>query len=135
MRIKYKVVKEASITDLITLYKEADWWDEKNDDPSFLTELVRKTYCFVGAFDNSRMIGMGRSISDSVSDAYIQDVTVLKKYRNQGIGGQIINTLINYLLENNIKWIGLIGEPGTESFYKQLSFKKMQNYIPMIYKN
>ena len=43
----------------------------------------------------------------------------------------IIRHIIGYLREQNIDWIGLIGEPGTGSFYNKLGFKELKNFIPM----
>ena len=78
-------------TQMVQLYKEAGWWKPENDrQPEFVDKIAEKSYCFVGAFCGQRMIGMGRALSDGVSDAYIQDVTVLREYRGRGIGGKII---------------------------------------------
>jgi len=74
---------------------------------------------------------LGRVISDSVSDAYIQDVVVLPEYRQLGVGGGIVDLLLEKLEEYGIDWIGLIGEPDTESFYGALGFETLKNYIPM----
>lgn len=133
MLIEYKVIKQADLDDLVALYKGAGWWEE-TDDFSFLDRLVKNSFCFVGAFSGNRMIGMGRAISDGVSDAYIQDVTVLPEYRNKGIGGIIIKELVKFLKENKLSWIGLVGEPGTQSFYERLGFKLQKDYIPMLLK-
>jgi spermidine synthase len=67
---------------------------------------------------------------DLVSDAYIQDVVVLRQFRGCGIGGQIIQTLINGLKKNGVDWIGLIGEPGTGRFYESLGFRPMAGHTP-----
>jgi aralkylamine N-acetyltransferase len=40
-------------------------------------------------FVEKKMIGMGRALSDLTSDAYIQDVTVLKAFRGKGIGKKL----------------------------------------------
>jgi spermidine synthase len=80
------------------------------------------------------MIGMGRVLSDGISDAYIQDVTVLPGYRGRGIGGRIIAHLLQKLQAERIEWIGLIGEPGTRDFYENLGFKKMEGFEPFLYK-
>ena len=134
MDIEIKIIKEAEANELVALYRGAGWWDEKTDDISFLDSLIKNSYAFAGVFYNRRMIGMGRAISDGVSDAYIQDVTVLPEYRNRGIGGMIIKSLVKHLLDNDMKWIGLIGEPGTKSFYERLGFREMKEYIPMLLK-
>jgi len=77
-------------------------------------------------------VGMGRAISDGVSDAYIQDVTVLKELRGRGIGKGIVQTLTGFLKERGLQWIGLISEPGYERFYESLGFKVMPNYTPFL---
>ena len=120
---------------IIQLYKEAGWWKPENDrQPEFVDKIPENSYCFVGAFVGQRMIGMGRALSDGVSDAYIQDVTVLREYRGRGIGGKIIKQLIRKLRADRVGWIGLIGEPGTGDFYKKLGFTEMKDYVPFIYK-
>lgn len=103
------------------------------DTDNLIHKIIGNTYCFVIAKDKGRIIGMGRSISDSVSDAYIQDVTVLPEYRKQGIGGLMIDFLVDYMHTHGIGWIGLISEPGFESFYQKLGFTVMPKYTPFIY--
>jgi len=88
----------------------------------------------VGAFWGKKLIGIGRALSDLASDAYIQDVTVLKEFRGKGIGKKIIQTLIEKLKENNVDWIGLVAQPGTSSFYEELGFEPLKNHIPLKYK-
>ncbi len=120
---------------IIQLYKEAGWWKPENDrQPEFVDKIAENSYCFVGAFCGQRMIGMGRVLSDGVSDAYIQDVTVLREYRGRGIGGKIIEQLILKLRADRVEWIGLIGEPGTGNFYNKLGFTQMKGSVPFIYK-
>ena len=132
--ITYKITKEVDQQQLVKLYRTAGWWSEKNDNIEFLGDLVKRTFLFVAAYDGAELIGMGRSISDEVSDAYIQDVTVLPEYRKLGIGGMIVKTLVEKLKNMGINWIGLIGEPGTQHFYEELGFSVMKDYIPMMYK-
>jgi spermidine synthase len=115
----------------MTLYKDAGWWDQACErHPEFVSRVVPESALFVGAFHQKKMIGMGRALSDLVSDAYIQDVAVLRQYRGHGIGGQIIRTLITGLKEHGVDWIGLIGEPGTGRFYESLGFRPMPGHTP-----
>ncbi len=131
-----KTIKSASMKDLILLYKEAGWWESSYDSqPEFLNYIVKDSALFVGAFLGKKLIGMGRALSDLASDAYIQDVTVLKEFRGKGIGKKIIQTLIEKLKENNVDWIGLIAQPGTSSFYKELGFELLKGHVPLRYKD
>lgn len=120
---------------MVRLYKAAGWWTPENDaHPEFVDRIAPGSYWFVGAFYGEVMIGMGRILSDGVSDAYIQDVTVLPDYRGRGIGGRIITVLVEKLQADRIEWIGLVGEPGTGNFYKRLGFEEMKGSVPFVFK-
>jgi spermidine synthase len=126
-----------ALNDIEQIHKmyEANGWIEAGDgDISLLIKMiVSRTYCFAIARDNGTVIGMGRGISDSVSDAYIQDVTVLPEYRKQGIGGRIVRFLVDTMQADGIHWIGLISVPGQQDFYRGLGFKEMEGFTPFKY--
>jgi len=130
-----KTIKTAPIEELIQLYKEAGWWASSYDnEPEFLNYIVKDSALFVGAFLDKKLIGMGRALSDLASDAYLQDIAVLTEFRGKGIGKKIIQTLIETLKENNVDWIGLVAQPGTFSFYKELGFEILEDHVPLKYK-
>ncbi len=122
------------IDDIVALYKAGGWWKDWYDKRG-IPQLISKSFAFAVAVDNTsgKAIGMGRLISDGVSDAYIQDVVVLQEYRNQEIGTHLVKALIDYSHSKNLVWLGLIAEPGTDSFYVPLGFRPMQHYTPMLY--
>jgi spermidine synthase len=135
--IEIKVIDVAERSAVKKLYQEAGWWgknDEGTDGSVWIDTMVKRSFCFVGAFRASEMIGMGRAVSDGVSDAYIQDVVILKEFRGQGIGAAIIQKIVEFLKTRRIGWIGLIAEPGTQAFYEQLGFAAMAGYAPMLLK-
>jgi len=133
--IEIRPVHHTDREQMVRLYKAAGWWTPENDEnPEFVDRIAPGSYCFVGAFRGEHMIGMGRILSDGVSDTYIQDVTVLPDYRRRGIGARIITALVEKLREDRIEWIGLVGEPGTSDFYKQLGFSEMKGSVPFIHK-
>ncbi|MCP4020256.1 MAG: GNAT family N-acetyltransferase [Desulfobacteraceae bacterium] len=133
-QIKIEIVKSASKEELIALYKDAGWWKaEYEKDLSFLNAIVENSAFFAGAFYNKTLIGMGRALSDMASDAYIQDVAVLSKYRNKGVGEKIVKRLIEELKKMGVDWIGLIGKPGTASFYEKIGFKALEGHYPFKY--
>lgn len=135
--VKLRVVKTADLNQLIDLYKDAGWWSDENDgaDPVFIQKIIEGSYCFVIAEYNSLIIGMGRAISDGVSDAYIQDVAVHSKYRGKGLGKLIMDEIISFLKFNGISWIGLISEPKAISFYQRYGFSEMSDYKPFLLKD
>lgn len=104
------------------LYKIAGWVDE-NDGCGFLATALKNSCAVGAAYDESgELVGMGRALGDGVSDAYIQDVVVAPAFRRRGVGGAIVRTLVAELRRRGVDWIGLVGEPGTEAFYRSLGF-------------
>lgn len=120
---------------IIGLYRQAGWWpSEEAEDYDQLERLVRQSHCFVAAIAGGRIIGMGRAISDGVSDAYVQDVTVDPAWRDAGVGTLIVRHILDRLRADGIGWIGLIAERGSASFYTSLGFAEMANAAPMLLK-
>lgn len=130
--IDVKIVDSWDKKEIVNLYKSADWWKECYD-PSEIDNLIKNSFSFVVAFEKNskKAVGMGRLLSDGMSDAYIQDLVVLKEYRKHGIGKKIVDFLLDICKENKISWIGLISEPGQNVFYEKIGFREMKNYVPM----
>jgi ribosomal protein S18 acetylase RimI-like enzyme len=122
--------------EIANLYRAGGWWKEEYD-PSELRHLIRGSFLFVIAIDTKtgRAIGMGRVISDGVSDGYIQDLVVLPEYRKTGIGTQIVSNLVKKCIEQGVSWIGLIAEPDTENFYLPFGFHPMTGHTPLLYRS
>lgn len=126
---------ENQIQDIIRLYQLEKWWESGSDNPGMVKKIISGSHCFAAAMENESIIGMGRAISDRVSDAYIQDVTVLPLFRGQKIGSRIIQMIIETLNQDGIGWIGLIAEKNARPFYEPLGFSVMPNAAPMLKKN
>ncbi len=132
--IAYEVVTSVPEDALVELYTAGRWWREDPAWRASLPDMVRGSFCFlVAREDTGRIVGMGRVLSDGVSDAYIQDVVVLETHRGRGIGREIIRRLTDRCVEAGIGWIGLIAEPGTQAFYERLGYGVMPGHLPMLH--
>ena len=117
---------------LTELYRQAGWWTDEADNPSLVAGIVAGSHCFLVARQAKTIIAMGRAISDRVSDAYIQDVTVDPAFRGQGIGSRMVAALVARLEADGIGWVGLIAERKTHPFYRPLGFSPMADSVPML---
>jgi len=103
------------------LYRIAGWVSE-DDECAFLASALRNSCVVCAAYSGGELIGMGRALGDGVSDAYIQDVVVDLAFRRRGVGGAIVKRLVSELRGRGVDWIGLVGAPGTDGFYRELGF-------------
>ena len=130
--IEIKFVNDWNEDEIVNLYKAGKWWKDKYNSSS-IKFLIKGSYKFavVVKKDEGRAIGMGRLISDGVSDAYIQDLVIMNDFRGLGLGKKLVNYLVNHCKSKNIDWIGLISEPGQDGFYSDLGFSEMKKHTPM----
>jgi ribosomal protein S18 acetylase RimI-like enzyme len=121
---------------IVQLYRAGGWWKDEYD-PHSLGALIAGSFAFAVAIDSrtGQAIGMGRVLSDGVSDGYIQDLVVLPEYRKQGIGKEIVSALVRKCRNAGITWVSLIAEPDTDAFYLPLGFHPMPGYVPLLWED
>src|SRR3954467_2290618 len=56
--------------------------------------LVREASRVVGRYDDDRLIGFTRTVSDGSSFAYLADVYVLPAYRGRGLGLELVRETV-----------------------------------------
>jgi ribosomal protein S18 acetylase RimI-like enzyme len=128
-----RVPTEDQIRQIESLYREQGWWRaEVGESRQLIPDLIAGSHCFVISVECNDIVGMGRAISDGVSDAYIQDLTVRGDHRNRGIGRLILEALMERLHSDGFRWIGLIAEPGSSDLYRGVGFEEMSGCIPML---
>jgi aralkylamine N-acetyltransferase len=132
--ITYEWVDAAPTEEIVALYQAGGWWRETPTARAVIPAMIRGSFCFLAArAPDGRLVGMGRAISDGVSDAYIQDVVVLGSQRGRGIGRELVRRLTARCSAAGIHWIGLVAEPGTQPFYEPLGYSPLVGYQAMLH--
>lgn len=85
----------------------------------------------VFVYDDGKLIGFGRAISDGLIQAAIYDIAVLPSYQRLGIGKQIIGKIVSSL--PGCSFI-LYASPGKEPFYEKLKFRRMKTGMALFVK-
>ncbi|MBN1065051.1 GNAT family N-acetyltransferase [Clostridium botulinum] len=86
-------------------------------------KAFENSHTVVFAFDDDKLIGFGRAISDGAYQAAIYDVAVLSEYQGKKIGVTIIDNILKAIPKCNFI---LYASPGKEIFYEKQNFKKMK---------
>lgn len=81
------------------------------------------SHTVIFAFDDDKLIGFGRAISDGIYQAAIYDVAVLPEYQGKNVGRSIVNGILKCIPQCSFI---LYASPGKEIFYEKLNFKKMK---------
>ncbi|HQP72126.1 MAG TPA: GNAT family N-acetyltransferase [Methanoculleus sp.] len=130
--VEVRIVDAWDVDAIADLYRAGGWWKEEWN-PAGLSSLIRGSFAFAVAVESStsRTVGMGRVISDGVSDGYVQDLVVHPNYRDRDIGTMILSALLKECTSAGVTWIALIAEPETEAFYARSGFQRMEGHTPM----
>ncbi len=92
-------------------------------EPSLHRRAFKNSYVTVFVYQENRLIGFGRAISDGAYQAAIYDVAVIPDFQKKGLGNTIIENIIDRLPQCNII---LYATPGKEGYYIKHGFRKMK---------
>ncbi len=106
--------------ELTALYRAAPLG---NKNPSGLKTAFSNSLFRCFAFDDGKLVGVGRALADGVDCSYICDVAVLPSHQGSGLGKEIVTRLVN--LSQGHKKIILYSVPGKEPFYRKFGFRRM----------
>ena len=122
MSFQYKTNKDLNHTNILALYSDAGWTNYTKDIPK-LMRGIENSLDVISAWDGDKLIGLIRTIGDKETIIYIQDILVLKAYKRQGIGRQ----LMKYILEKyqDVRQIILLAdsEPEQKYFYESMGME------------
>ena len=117
----YKYNEKVSAKALADLRESVGWsrMEKEYGSPSI------SSYYHIAVYEDDELIAYIDSVSNGVTDAYIQDLMVRPDHQGKGIGTELMNKMIRYLKEKHICIISVIYEEGLEPFYERFGFYHM----------
>ena len=116
----YKYNESVDVKELCDLRQSVGWnrMEKEMADPRL------KSYYHIAVYEeeNQKLIGFVDSISNGVTDAYIQDLMVHPDFQGKGIGSELMNKMIEYLKNEGIYMISVLYDEGLKSFYSRFGF-------------
>jgi GNAT superfamily N-acetyltransferase len=98
-------------------------WNEKYClSAAELRQALQSSWFLVSVYENGRLVGFGRLVSDGILHAMIYELIVAPPYQNRGIGSQILERLIDRCREHRIRDIQLFCARGKKAFYEKRGF-------------
>ena len=120
--MRYKENISVSASQLADLRESVGW----NRMESCCDNPRMTSYYNIACYDGEQLAGYVDSVSNGLTDAYIQDLMVNPDYQGKGIGTELMNRMIAGLKERRIYMISCIyGTPELAEFYKRFGFCQM----------
>ena len=112
------------------LFETTGWnKDYKLTSEELHLSIQNSSYC-ISAYNNEKLVGFGRMLSDGIVHAVIFDVIILPEFQRKGIGNKIMEKLLEECKKNKIRDIQLFCADGKIEFYKNFGFKARPEECP-----
>lgn len=128
MTISFSTQKEFSIEQLYALYDSVGWTAYTKDISGLQTGLAQSSLV-ISAWEDEKLVGLIRALTDGQTIAYIQDILVRPDYHKQGVGSQLMLLMLAKL--EGMRQIVLMTDAGEENallhdWFRSLGFKSYE---------
>jgi len=112
--------RPVAVEDLLPLFAQTHWADHRR--PEDVRRMLAATQIVMGVWQQDRLIGFARVLTDGLYRAVIDDVVVDTAFRKQGIGARMMRDLAAQLSE--VEEIYLRCDPDMVPFYHRLGYRE-----------
>ena len=121
MSITYRDDAVLTPEEAIALYQKSTLGERRPvDRPDVFAGMLKNANLIVTAWDDSRLVGIARSLTDFTYVTYLADLAVDMDYQHQGIGKQLIAET-QRRVEPECR-IVLLAAPKANDYYPKLGF-------------
>lgn len=106
------------------LFETTGWNDDYRVDADELRDVINKSFYHLSAYDDDKLVGFGRMLSDGLLHAVIFDVIVHPEYRKRGVGTAIMADIVARCRQMKIRDIQLFCARNKVGFYEKCGFKR-----------
>ena len=128
-KIEYRIGKPDSV-EFFKLFETTGWNEEYKADIDDIDLILDNSWFIVSAYDNGKMVGTGRMITDGLLHAMIFDMIIMPEYQGKGIGAEVLKILVDKCNEQKIRDVQLFCAKGKIGFYKKHGFIERSGDAP-----
>lgn len=122
MNIDFRADAAISVDIAIDLYRRSTLGERRPiDRPDIFAGMLNNASLTISAWDQGRLVGLARSLTDMTYVAYLADLAVDAEYQRQGIGKRLIAETRQRLGPECM--IVLLAAPQANDYYPKLGFE------------
>lgn len=116
-----------NVEDILYLYNDVGWSSYTKDIDS-LIKSIKNSLKVISVWDKDLLVGLIRVVGDGHSIIYIQDILILQKYQNRGIGKILIEIILDKYKNVRQKVLLTDKEEKNILFYKKVGFSMAEEF-------
>ncbi len=122
--IEYKVNEPVDAADVIELYRDAGL-PRPVDDADRIARMLAGSNLVVSAWENDKLIGISRSITDGAWSTYLADLAVATSHQKAGVGRKLIEMTKEAAGEESM--VLLLSVPTAMEYYPKIGMERLDN--------
>ena len=121
MTINYRTDARLNADQVIDLYNRSTLGERRPvDNPDVFQGMIDNATLIVTAWDDEKLVGIARALSDLVYITYLADLAVDEAYQHRGIGKKLIDITQSKTSPDCI--LVLLAAPKANDYYPKLGF-------------
>lgn len=122
--ITFKIGEIPQVEDIIELY-ESSGINRPTTNKDRIGKMFSNSNLIISAWDDNRLIGIARGMTDFCYACYLSDLAVRKDYQKEGIGKKLIEKIQLEIGDETA--LILLSAPLAMDYYPKIGFKRVQN--------
>ena len=122
--IEYKINKPLQVNNIIEVFISSGI-SRPTQDIDRIKSMFQNSNLIISAWENEKLIGISRSLTDFSYCCYLSDLAVKKEYQKKGIGKRMIE-ITKETIGDKVMLL-LLSAPNAMEYYSKLGFEKVQN--------
>lgn len=103
------------------LLSDSYWASERPKE--VIEKTIMNSFCY-GVFNDQKLIGFARVVSDYATVFWIGDVYIDKGYRGKGLGKRLVKCIIETPEFKNLR--GILGTKDAHGLYEKFGFRRVE---------
>ena len=124
MEIVYRLDTTPLTEIIIDLYNSSGI-NRPTSDKERITKMYLHSNLVVTAWDQDKLVGIARSLTDFCFCCYLSDLAVRKEYQKHGIGKKLISLTSEKIGDQSM--LLLLSAPTAMGYYPKVDFQKVEN--------
>lgn len=116
-----------NVEDILYLYNDVGWSSYTKDIDS-LIKSIKNSLKVISVWDKDLLVGLIIVVGYGYSIIYIQDILILQKYQNRGIGKRLIEIILDKYKNVRQKVLLTDKEEKNILFYKKVGFSMAEEF-------
>lgn len=114
------------LADVVDLYRDSTLGERRPiDDDGIVADMLRHANLVVTAWDEGRIVGIARSLTDFSYVGYLADLAVRTSYQHRGIGRELIRRTRDLMGSRSM--LVLLAAPKAADYYPRVGFRKHES--------